>query len=449
MKKSVQISIFILFFSAATQLVYLPTPVQAGWALEYGIPSIDKLRAIRGYSPESVFAMGDYGTMLFYNGIGWSALETVTDKTIYGIGFYCPCEIFASADKGRVLHFSGTAWTHEVLSDNRLRAIWAASGKDVFAAGEHGTMLHFDGISWKEMSVPTDKTLQAVWGFHGGDVYAAGGPSGTGGVGTGVMIHYDSTSWSIITDGAYPRFKAVWGSPSEKLYVVGDGGIILLYNPKDDSFSEFYSNNAEGLRDIWGTSDSNIFAVGDYGTILRYDGSQWSTMNAGTSENLFGVWVYSEDLAFAAGDSGTIVRYDSASPGDDNGTEICPFVLALNNRDDLRLLRRLRDQRLVTVKGLDIVKLFYEHAAEIAHIVQRHPDIRRALAACVLNNRQLIQDLLDDGRAGITQQKADEIVMLLERLQQEGSTQLQSALTFALNGIQTGRLLEQTGVFIK
>ena len=431
MKKNIQRIITVFFILTAAGAAH---PALAAWKLEQGVPTIDKLRAVHGYSASAVLAVGDYGTMVSYDGTTWLAEETVTDKNMYGVCFITEDLIYGVADKGRVLRFDGTVWSLEVVTDQSLRSAWGAAADDVFVAGENGTMLHFDGSAWKEMSVPTDKTFQAVWGYHGDDVYAVGGPSGTGGVGTGVMIHYDGTSWSVVSDGAYPRFKAVWGSPSGKIYIVGDQGVILLYDPAADSLTEFYSNNAEGLRGIWGTSDSNIIAVGDYGTILRFDGAAWTFMTAGTSANLFCVWADTGGTAFAAGDSGTIVRYDSSS-GDDNGTQTCPFVLALNSREDVQLLRDLRDRRLADDTGRELITLFYRHAAEAARILQARPDLRGRLDRLIRDNRTLVKGVVDGGPAAVPRGAAHRAIGFIEDLARDGGREFKQAASLVIRSI--------------
>ena len=70
-----------------------------------------------GSSGSNVFAVGDSGTILHYDGSSWSAMSSGTTNYLYGV--------------------------------------WGSSGSDVFAVGDAGTILHYDGSSWSAMSSGT------------------------------------------------------------------------------------------------------------------------------------------------------------------------------------------------------------------------------------------------------------------------------------------------------
>lgn len=415
--------------------------VRAGWQMEANIPTTDQLRGIDGYDENNVFAVGNYGTILKYDGTAWQNVSGITEKNIFGVWWASAAEAFAVCDKGALLHFDGTAWTAmDSGTTQRLRDVWGTARNDIFAVGENGTLLHYDGTAWKTMPSPTLLTLQSVWGASTSDVYAVGGASGTGGTGSGVIIHYDGRQWTTMTEFVLPRLQDVWGVAGNIVFAVGESGTVFSLADGDATWESMQSGTAETLRDVWGSSESDVYAVGDYGTILHYDGVSWSPVASGTTLDLFGIWGSSKENIFAAGREGLILRYSEAS--EDNGTDTCPFLVALDSPDDIRLLRDFRDTRLKTPEGIDLVCLFYNHAAEAAALIKRSPGLQQQLALLVAANRQTLTALVSGNSAYITRDRILEITVFLHKLQNRASMNLAIIIDGVLHGLEHGWLLD-------
>ncbi len=436
----------IIFFLCAAG------PAHAGWTLEENVPTVNKLRGLNGYAAGQILAVGDYGTLLSYDGTSWTAQETVTDKTIYAVCWVSPTEAFAAADKGRVLYYNGGRWLMDSVTDKRLRCVWGSSAMDVFVAGEDGTMLHFDGSTWETMDVPTSDTLQDIWGSSGTDVYAVGGPSKTGGVGgTGVLIHYDGSRWTAVTEGVYPRFKAIHGIDAGNIFIAGDESTVLNYNAVDETISELTPVTVEDLRNIWAYSESDVFIAGDYGVINHYDGTSWSSMSSGTSDDIFGIWGSSPDNVFAVGKNGIVLKYQSSGndgeTGGDNQTAPCPFVLSIDSREDLMLLRQMRDRHLAD-SAPSIISLFYTAAADIAAIVRENPALAEEISRLVADNRHNIQNLITYGSAAISKKAQADAADLLDAVGDQAGPCLKTVLSITARSVRSGRLLSLAGISV-
>jgi hypothetical protein len=128
-----------------------------------------------------------------------------------------------------------------------------------------------------------------------------------------VVLHYDGISWSTIWSGSATDFPdSVWGASSTDVFVVCDGGgLILHYNGSSWSVTHEASTRLYG---VWGSSNSNVFAVGEdetnAGVIWHCNGASWSPMPSGaTDKPLYGVWGSSATDVFAVGYGGTILHY--------------------------------------------------------------------------------------------------------------------------------------------
>jgi hypothetical protein len=71
-------------------------------------PTKVMLNDVFGFAPFDVYAAGDNGVILHYNGRSWSMFPTVTDVNLRSIWGANPYEIFAAGDSGTILKYSCT-----------------------------------------------------------------------------------------------------------------------------------------------------------------------------------------------------------------------------------------------------------------------------------------------------------------------------------------------------
>jgi hypothetical protein len=110
--------------------------------------------------------VGETGTILHYDGINWSAMQSGTSAGLLGV--------------------------------------WGSSATDVYAVGETGTMLHYDGVNWSAVESGTEVDLYGIWGSSSTNVYAVGGQ--------GTILHYTDDA----VDGTC-LLKNLYGQPSEEV----------------------------------------------------------------------------------------------------------------------------------------------------------------------------------------------------------------------------------------
>ncbi len=261
------------------------------------------LQGVWGTSGSDVFAVGEYGTILHYDGSTWSAMSSGTTQHIFGLCGISSNNVFAVGYTGTILHYDGASWsTMSSGTAQHLYGVWGSSGSDVFAVGHTGTILHYDGASWSAMSSGTTQILYDVSGISGSDVFIAGY--------NGTILHYDGSSWNSMSSNTAQNLTGVWGDTGNDVFAVGFSGTIFHYD--GSSWSAMSSGTTKILRGVWGTSGGDVFAVGENCTIPHFNGSSWSIMNNGTTQHLYGIWGSSDSDVFAMGYNGTILHYDGA-----------------------------------------------------------------------------------------------------------------------------------------
>lgn len=186
-------------------------------------------------------------------------------------------DVYAVGEKGAILHYDGSEWSKmkSPILDEYLYAVWGASDSDIYAVGSAATILHYNGLTWSEMEHEITLNLRGIWGSAHNDIYAVGDE--------GTIIHFDGFTWSEMESGTTGYLLGVWGSSATDVYAVGgyydgvspwlnrdswDGGVILHYD--GNSWREIKNDVTQNLYGIWGSSDTDIYTVGSQGTILHY-----------------------------------------------------------------------------------------------------------------------------------------------------------------------------------
>ena len=258
-----------------------------------------------GTSGSNVYAVGEYENIYHYDGSTWTRIQNsiggVYNVPLFGIWGTSESDIYAVGNWDSVFHYDGVAWTAETAY-LYLFDVWGSSGTDIFAVGSWGNVFHYDGDTWEKMPRTTGSYLRGVWGSSGSDVFAVGYD--------GTILHYNGADWMAMESGTPNALYSVWGSASNNVYAVGFEGTILHYDGGD--WDQMTTMTSENLRGIWGNSASNAYAVGDNGTILHYDGAQWLDVdpNMETLYDLWAVWGTSAADVTVVGDSGTMLHYD-------------------------------------------------------------------------------------------------------------------------------------------
>jgi hypothetical protein len=87
--------------------------------------------------------------------------------------------VFAVGDSGTALRFDGVAWRALPKPTTRdLRALWGRGPTDVYAVGDSGTVVRYNGVEWKALTAPWRSIVYALFGVPGTANVAAVGEGG-------------------------------------------------------------------------------------------------------------------------------------------------------------------------------------------------------------------------------------------------------------------------------
>jgi hypothetical protein len=285
--------------SATFTVTAAETPASSpGWQLVSSVPTNNNLNGIWGSSSSNIFAIGDMGTILHYNGTSWSTMNSGTNNDIYGVWGSSSTDVFAVGASGTILHYNGTSWsTMQSNATDDIHCVWGSSSTDVYAVGDASVTHRYNGAKW-ENYVNVFKNNRGIWGSSATDVYIVGKEGYT---------HNDGKEWTFTFDNTY-YLHGIWGSSGSSIFAVGEAGIIRHYDGTK------WNNMESGVTDkilfsVWGVSSSSVYTIGSSGTILHYNGTSWSAIRGGTTKDLYSIWGSSSSDVWVVGASGTILHY--------------------------------------------------------------------------------------------------------------------------------------------
>jgi hypothetical protein len=247
-------------------------------------------------------------------------------------------DVWAIGDGGQILHWNGSTWLRtRDAPDQSLRAIWGSGPHDVWAVGHNlagfsGLVLHWDGKAWTTFDSGTIQPLTGVWASGNGDAVVVVASSGA-------ILRCDRATEKCSLD-ANPMplsfvdygYSGVWGSGSADIWAVGARGIVVHWD--GHAWSDFTSKSrtTQPLNHVWGTGPKDVWAVGDGGTIDHWNGYGWALTTVGlTLHDLKSVsgppGATPLNDAWAVGADGTILRLSNGAWVDAHSTSVATQTL--------------------------------------------------------------------------------------------------------------------------
>jgi hypothetical protein len=105
----------------------------------------------------------------------WSVMDSGTTTDLNAVWGSDSANIFAVGNSGTIIRYDGTSWspvTSGTTAD--LYGIWGSDGANIFAVGKSGAILHYDGVSWSPMTSATTADFYGVWGSDSANIFAVG-----------------------------------------------------------------------------------------------------------------------------------------------------------------------------------------------------------------------------------------------------------------------------------
>ena len=313
-----------------------------GWCWDNPSPAGDHLRAVWGFAAGDVFAAGDGGVILHFDGQVWSSMASPTDDPLMSMWGAAPDDVFAGGRDG-LLHYDGSTWTRmpddnwhaalwgfssgalvSVSPDGALRlsndggrswpiedptggilltSVWGSAPNRLVAVGDFRTAGAFDDNVWTPLAPPPPTGASSsgfldVWGTSAGELFVATDEG---------VAHFNGSTWSSHPSPDRDIVYSIWGwSPSE-VVAVGD----VMMERRGSKWTSTATPDGVRMQSVWGADPDHVVAVGECGTIVHRDDGVWTQYGSTVSSGLVDVWGLSDDDIYAVGDG--VLHYDGST----------------------------------------------------------------------------------------------------------------------------------------
>ena len=119
------------------------------WTTQADLITPERFHGVWGEG-DTVFAAGEAGAIFFSDtaGTAWSGMNSKTVETFRGLWGLSDTDVYAVGDYGTILQYDGSAWQPMSSGTNlRLFSIWGSSQKSIYAVGDAGLVLHYEDNS--------------------------------------------------------------------------------------------------------------------------------------------------------------------------------------------------------------------------------------------------------------------------------------------------------------
>jgi hypothetical protein len=254
-----------------------------GWCWGFPRPTGAKLNRLWGTSAEDVWAVGEGGTIIHFDGARWAQVPSGTTDALVAIGGRGPGDAWAIGSRRTVLRLSGSTWRAAempklddeptfadllVLPNGEAWIVGGATKKSL--AGDeiisHCLIGHTDAgadANWKFDDDGACGPLGRVWGASPDDVWADGGDD---------VVHWNGR---YLTRNPKQKPAAIVGrhgyASGWKLALDwGSGGMGTLVHPSPKI------EDPGAARDFWAWSGDEVWAISKDGALRHFDGKGWS-----------------------------------------------------------------------------------------------------------------------------------------------------------------------------
>ena len=325
------------------EVKFQPRLCQEQWCWYHPLPQGNALSGLWGSSASDLWAVGDAGTALHYDGQTWSLVPATTTKNLNGVFAPAQGQAVVVGDGGTILRWNGTAFASESSgTTSNLNSVWGTANNYVYAVGDGGTIVRNIGGGWLPMASSTTNNLYRIHGSGADNVWAVGQ--------SGTVRSLVGSMWTTVTGPGTMPLADVWTSSANDVWAVGGttAGDCGVFRRDGVIWKSNVSCNT-GVSAVWGNSPLDVWAAsGNVKTVQRFVSTDLSKaltpdiLNPGSLKGYIpsykAAWGNKEGEVYFATSDGNILRYtaDAASTTAVGSTQLAgplPFVYARGNAE--------------------------------------------------------------------------------------------------------------------
>ena len=169
----------------------------------------------------------------------WAVMPSGINSDLNAVWGTGPSNVYAVGNGGIILHFDGTSWTKMTSpTTSTLGSIYGFSNNEIYALGFN--LYKFDGSNWSIVNGAPGGSV--IWGTSGNNLYVGG---------AGIK-HFDGSQWKDeITYGGFGNIISMHGISATEIYAGNDDGHIFHY--KNCNPASVLSGNQQHFFQVTGS----------------------------------------------------------------------------------------------------------------------------------------------------------------------------------------------------
>ena len=232
-------------------------------------PSEGVKQGIYGFSEESIFVVGESvnrGFAAIWNGNSWTEYRDdyflSRGDTVYpltGIWGSAPDDVWAVGNQGTIIHWNGTEWQKvDAGITTRITAIWGTTQSEIYIvpiSGVRSALYKFNGSVWQKISDNIGIFSTTLWKVKQQSLLIGG---------TSLLEYNGSMFQEIQIPGRTRGIVKIRGSNINNIFTAGDFGEITHFNGlswQDIDDFEVPDGRYRVLYSVW-NSENKVFVVG-------------------------------------------------------------------------------------------------------------------------------------------------------------------------------------------
>jgi hypothetical protein len=259
--------------AAVCGFTFDPRPGQVcsrdGWCSFSHPAGINDLLSVFAISATDIWAVGDAGTLLHYDGVRWSG------QTGLALALETERSVGDNADS--------------------FNSVWASAPDDIWIAGTAG-LLRGDGrqFSVVDIELSNSSSYSGVWGTGAANVWVGG----NGGAGQDALYHWDGQAWERFEfDDPSISLRDVWVGAPDDVWVATDRGVYHFDG------AELVDSGLSGTSGVWGSQETGVWAWSGGSSLSQLVGSTWISVGPDDGGFYGAAWGTSQNSMWIGGGS--------------------------------------------------------------------------------------------------------------------------------------------------
>ena len=116
-----------------------------------------------GSDDSHVWAVGDSGTILQWDGSSWGTQTSGTIEYLTSVWGSDATHLWAVSTNGTILKGNGSSWSAAARPSLSGNGTWIGDGSHIWLAGGRSGLAMWNGTDWKPSTSRLDVPLYAVW----------------------------------------------------------------------------------------------------------------------------------------------------------------------------------------------------------------------------------------------------------------------------------------------